>query len=219
MKGCFITFEGIDGSGKTTQIARMHTFLQEHGYEVVLTREPGGTRISDRIRELLLNPEHHEMEEATEVLLYAASRAQHVREKIVPALEQGKIVLCDRFLDASLAYQGYGLGLSLSDILAVNRFATGGVVPDRTYFLELPLDVSRERLAARFSSQEGPDRIEQKPASYHERVYEGFFEIRTQHPERIVPINANRSLEEIQQDLQDDILEYLKTRMHPLPPE
>lgn len=218
MKGCFITFEGIDGSGKTTQIARMHTFLQEHGYEVVLTREPGGTRISDRIRELLLNPEHHEMEEATEVLLYAASRAQHVREKIVPALEQGKIVLCDRFLDASLAYQGYGLGLSLSDILAVNRFATGGVVPDRTYFLELPLNVSRERLAARFASQEGPDRIEQKPASYHERVYEGFFEIRTQHPERIVPINANRSLEEIQQDLQDDILEYLKTRMHPLPP-
>lgn len=218
MKGCFITFEGIDGSGKTTQIARMHTFLQEQGYHVILTREPGGTRISDRIRALLLDPEHREMEEATEVLLYAASRAQHVREKIVPALEQGKIVLCDRFLDASLAYQGYGLGLSLSDILAVNRFATSGIAPDRTYFLELPLEVSRARLAARFANQEGPDRIEQKPVSYHERVYEGFTELRTQHPDRIVPIDANRSIEKIQQDLQTDILHYLKTRMHPVSP-
>ncbi|BAU26217.1 dTMP kinase [Aneurinibacillus soli] len=218
MKGCFITFEGIDGSGKTTQIARMHTFLQEQGYEVILTREPGGTRISDRIRELLLNPEHKEMEEATEVLLYAASRAQHVREKVVPALEKGKIVLCDRFLDASLAYQGYGLGLPLSDILAVNRFATGGVAPDRTYFLELPLEVSQARLATRFASQEGPDRIEQKPSSYHERVYEGFMTLREQYSERIVSVDANRSIEEIQQGLQADILLYLQARKHPVHP-
>ena len=132
----FITFEGPDGGGKTTQISRLASYIKDLGYEVVLTREPGGTFISEKIRSLLLDPTNQELNRETEVLLYAASRAQHVREVIIPALNQGKVVLCDRFVDASIAYQGYGLGITLESITAINHFATGGLKPTRTYLLE-----------------------------------------------------------------------------------
>jgi len=212
LRGCFVTFEGTDGSGKTTQIKMLYEFLQEKGYVVLLTREPGGTSISDSIRELLLDPKNSEMKPETEVLLYAASRAQHVREKIIPALAQGKIVLCDRFVDASIAYQGYGLELPLDEIVNINRFATGGLQPDLTYFLDLPSEVSRERLEKRFSVYEGPDRIESKPAEYHEKVKQGFAAICREYEERIVKIDAARDIESIQEEIRGHFLNYLANR-------
>ncbi|WP_027415748.1 dTMP kinase [Aneurinibacillus terranovensis] len=210
MQGCFITFEGIDGSGKTTQIKMLYEFLLERGHDVLLTREPGGTSISDSIRALLLDPVNREMKRETEVLLYAASRAQHVREKIKPALERGAIVLCDRFVDASIAYQGYGLQLSREDVIQINQFATGGIQPDRTYFLDVPIEISQKRLAQRFESLEGPDRIEQKPLSYHKRVKEGFTEICRDYADRIVIIDASRSPETVQGDIRENVLLFLQ---------
>ncbi|AMA74541.1 MULTISPECIES: dTMP kinase [Aneurinibacillus] len=212
MKGCFVTFEGADGAGKTTQIKLLYEFLREQGHNVLLTREPGGTGISDSIRALLLDPKNSEMRHQTEVLLYAASRAQHVREKIIPALEEGKIVLCDRFVDASLAYQGYGLGLPLEEIININQFATGGLTPDITYFLDLPAEISRERLKQRFAAYKGPDRIESKPAEYHQKVRQGFAEICRKYADRIVKINAARSIETIQKEVRDHFLHYLTNR-------
>lgn len=212
MKGCFVTFEGTDGSGKTTQIALLYKFLQEMGHDVLLTREPGGTNISDAIRSLLLDPKNSEMQQETEVLLYAASRAQHVREKIIPALAKGTIVLCDRFVDASIAYQGYGLEFPLTEVTNINRFATGGLTPDVTYFLDLPLEVSQERLRQRFSLQEGPDRIESKPAAYHQKVRQGFAAICLEHADRIIKINAARDIDSVQKEVREHFLYYLAHR-------
>jgi dTMP kinase len=212
LRGCFITFEGTDGSGKTTQIKKLYEFLQGEGYDVLLTREPGGTSISDNIRSLLLDPKHSEMKKETEVLLYAASRAQHVREKIIPALAKNMIVLCDRFVDASVAYQGYGLELPLEEVININRFATGGLKPDLTYFLDVPSKISRERLQQRFSAYEGPDRIESKPIEYHERVKQGFAVICRENEDRIVRINAARSMEAVHEEIRGHLLRYLANR-------
>lgn len=213
MKGLFITFEGIDGSGKTTQIRLLNDYLQQEGYPVLLTREPGGTSIGDKIRSLLLDPENGEMVARTEVLLYAASRSQHVQEVIVPAIHAGKIVLCDRFVDASLSYQGYGPEMPLEDIITINQYATGGLKPDRTYMLDLPLVESQKRLALRFAGNEGPDRIEQKPLAYHNKVWEGFMEIAAKEPQRIRKVNANRELEAIQREIQGDLLSFVHREM------
>lgn len=210
MRGLFITFEGIDGSGKTTQIRLLYDYLVKEGYSVVLTREPGGTRIGDNIRGLLLDPENREMTDRTEVLLYAASRAQHVQEVILPAVESGKIVLCDRFVDASLAYQGYGQDGALDEIVGINQYATGKVKPDRTYMLMLSLEKSRERLQIRFAEEEGPDRIELKPVTYHSRVWHGFNKIASENPHRIRQVNAGGSIEEIQEEIYKDFMAFLE---------
>lgn len=143
MKGTFITVEGPDGAGKTTQLQLLSDVLKEKGYNVMTTREPGGTRVGNEIRSLILNPVFEEMTEMTEILLYAASRAQHVEELIRPALEAGTIVLCDRFVDASLAYQGYGLGHLIDLVRQINASATGGLAPDRTYLFDLTVSDSK----------------------------------------------------------------------------
>ncbi|HZG77177.1 MAG TPA: dTMP kinase [Paenibacillus sp.] len=206
MKGLFITFEGPDGSGKTTQMRLLSERLASMGADVVRTREPGGTRIGDRLREIVLSPENEEMQDETEILLYAASRAQHVREVIEPALERGRIVICDRFVDASIAYQGYGLGRDPDEVARINRFATGGLRPHRTYLLDVPVEVSRERLLARAqaSGGEGLDRIERKEREYHERVREGFLLIAKAEPQRVTRIDASRSVDEIAADIHAD---------------
>ncbi|HZG55828.1 dTMP kinase [Paenibacillus sp.] len=206
MRGLFITFEGPDGSGKTTQMRRLCERLAAQGADIVRTREPGGTPIGDRVREIVLSPEHPEMKDETEILLYAASRAQHVREVIVPAVAAGKVVVCDRFVDASIAYQGYGLGRRPEEVAAVNRFATGGLLPDRTYLLDVPVAVSRERLLerARETGGAGLDRIEQKASEYHERVREGFLLIAKAEPQRVVVIDANRAVDDIAADIEAD---------------
>ncbi|MGO4890213.1 dTMP kinase [Anaerobacillus sp. MEB173] len=199
MKGLFITFEGPDGSGKSTQIKKLAQYLTEMNIKYIQTREPGGTVISDKIRAILLDPEHQEMINETEVLLYAASRAQHVREKIMPALAEGKIVLCDRFVDASVAYQGYGLGISIDQVKAINEFATGGLVPDRSYMIDLPVEESRRRLIARQGQEFSVDldRIEQKKQSYHEAVRQGFHEIYNKEQSRICLVDGNQSIDSL----------------------
>jgi dTMP kinase len=213
VKGIFITFEGPDGAGKTTQLQRLARELQAGGHEVVVTREPGGTPISDKIRSIILSPDNQEMVDKTEVLLYAASRAQHVHERILPALQENKIVLCDRFIDASVAYQAYGLGIDIELVKAINRFASSALQPTRTYLLDVPVEVSKGRLLQRSldSAQAPLDRIEQKGFEYHNRVREGFHQIAKEEPKRIVVIDAHRKEDEIAADIFTDfkrLLEY-----------
>jgi len=204
--GLFITFEGPDGAGKTTQIKLLAEAAERLGREVVLTREPGGTPVSDQIRSLVLDPAFTEVVEQTEVLLYAASRAQHVHEKIVPALERGCIVLCDRFVDASIAYQGYGLGIDVATVAAINRFATGGLAPHRTYLLDLSPEESLSRLHLRSTGAEfgGLDRIEGRVVEYHQAVRDGFIKIARENQSRVRIVNANRPVADIAAEIAED---------------
>lgn len=204
MNGIFITFEGPDGSGKSTQIRNLVQYVEEKGYPYVLTREPGGTHIGDAIRSILLDPDHTELTDQTEVLLYAASRAQHIREVILPALKSGKIVLCDRFVDASIAYQGYGLGLSIEDVRLVNQFAVGTLEPDRTYLIDISPEAARTRINNRNSETQGPDRIELKNLAYHNQVREGFHHIYRENRKRICMIDGNRAREVVCQEILSD---------------
>ncbi|RBW67619.1 dTMP kinase [Bacillus taeanensis] len=207
VQGLFITFEGPDGAGKSTQVQKLAHYLQGKEISYIHTREPGGTAISDKIRSLILDPEHSEMVNETEVLLYAASRAQHVREKIIPALEEGKVVLCDRFVDASIAYQGFGLGIGQDKISEINRFATGGLKPSRTYLIDLSPEEGRKRMMERYKAAnktEQFDRIEQKELAYHETVRNGFHQIYETEKDRIYIIDGRQSVEEIFQQIKDD---------------
>jgi dTMP kinase len=208
VKGIFITFEGPDGAGKTTQLRRLAEEFRRNGHDAVITREPGGTAISDKIRSLVLDPVNQEMVDQTEVLLYAASRAQHVHELILPALEANRIVLCDRFIDASIAYQAYGLGTNVETVRAINHFASSGLQATRTYILDVPVEVSLARLHQRASGTDSAaqqlDRIEQKNVEYHSRVRAGFHQIAAEHPNRVRVIDANRSEEEIAGDILRD---------------
>jgi dTMP kinase len=178
----FVTFEGIDGSGKSTQAELLRARLETEGYEVVATREPGGTELGERIRDLLLHGGH--VTPWAEALLYAASRAQHVDELVRPALERGAWVVCDRYVDSSVAYQGAGRELGLDRVLDLNLTAVGGLVPDRTFLLEL--DVSQ--LAARVGGDH--DRLEREGEDFHARVAEGYRTLATRYPERIVVLDA-----------------------------
>ncbi len=208
MKGTFITVEGPDGAGKTTQLQLLNDVLKEKGYNVMMTREPGGTRVGNEIRSLILNPDFEEMKEMTEILLYAASRAQHVEELIRPALEAGTIILCDRFVDASLAYQGYGLGHPIDLVRQINDSATGGLAPDRTYLFDLTVTDSKKRMMDRGAL----DRIEQRDDAFRARVYDGFQQIAASDPERVQIVQANRSIEVIHQDLVEDVITYLEEK-------
>lgn len=208
MTGTFITVEGPDGAGKTTQLQLLADRLTAEGYEIVMTREPGGTRIGNEIRSLILNPDFQEMDEMTEILLYAASRAQHVNELIRPALAAGKIVLCDRFIDASIAYQGYGLGYTIEQVRSINQQATNHLTPDRTYLFDLTVSESKQRMMDRGAL----DRIEQRDDAFRQRVYDGFMKLAEQEPERIQLVDANQSIESLQTELCQDVLTYLKKR-------
>ncbi|MDQ0902883.1 dTMP kinase [Paenibacillus sp. V4I7] len=208
MNGIFITFEGPDGAGKTTQLKKLAEELKKQGHDVLVTREPGGTAISDQIRSIILDPVNKEMVDQAEVLLYAASRAQHVHQLILPALAAGRIVLCDRFIDASVAYQAYGLGVDVDMVKAISRYASSGLQATRTYILDVPVEVSLARLHHRASgtgvNAQQLDRIEQKNVDYHSRVREGFHQIAADHPERIRVVNANRNEEEIAIEIRTD---------------
>ncbi|EJY56963.1 thymidylate kinase [Alicyclobacillus hesperidum URH17-3-68] len=199
-RGTFITFEGIDGAGKTTQIQRLATWLEEQGLRVVCTREPGGTRIGDAVRSVLLNPRHTEMAARTEVLLYAASRAQLVDQVIRPALEEGAVVLCDRFVDASIAYQGAGLGIGEEAVRAVNAFALGNLMPDLTLWFDIDWVQARERLLAA-RGLGSLDRIEQRGADFFDRVASAFRALQIAEPGRIRRIDARLDVEAMQQEI------------------
>ncbi len=190
----FITFEGPEGSGKTTQYRRTVAALEAAGYDVVATREPGGTPIAEQVRDVLLNrPENTDMTGEAEALLFSAARAQHVRRLIRPALEAGKLVLCDRFYDSTLAYQGYGHGLNLAALKQITTFATGGLVPDITIYLDCPPEVGLQRK----TEQAEWNRLDGMSLAFHQRVYEGFRSLIQEEPGRWVAVDAIRTPDEV----------------------
>lgn len=201
-RGAFLSVEGLDGSGKGTQIERLSDALDRWGFEVVHTREPGGTPIGEKIREILLDRENTGMTDVTEALLYAASRAQHVREKILPAVKEGKVVLCDRFLDSSVAYQGGGRNLGIDKVLEINAPAVDGTLPDLTVYLDID---HRESLRRRCAASE-PDRLEMEAESFHARVENGYHELIARDPERFVVVDAAKTREEIAAEIQEKVL-------------
>ena len=196
MRGHFITFEGPDGSGKTTVATEVCRQLQEKGYEVVHTREPGGIGISEEIRNIILDPKNTMMDARTEALLYVASRRQHLVEKVFPAMQEGKIVICERFLDSSLAYQGYGRQLGFDEVLGINLFATENIYPDLTIYLDVDEEVGLRRL----SDRSFKDRLDQESIDFHHRVSAGYREVLKRFPDRIRVIDASRSKEEVIRD-------------------
>jgi dTMP kinase len=187
----FITFEGIEGSGKTTQLLRLLDYLRERGYQAVATREPGGCPISDAIRSLLLAPENDSMMARTELLLYSASRAQHVAEFIRPALAEGKIVLCDRFADATSVYQGAGRGLDITMLATISDFAADGLSPDLTLLLDYPVEsgLQRARLRNHSGNLEAEGRFEYETLAFHQRVRQGYLDLAASQ-ERVCIIEA-----------------------------
>jgi dTMP kinase len=197
-RGKFITIEGTDGSGKTTQIKLMEAYLKEKGFDVVLTREPGGTKISELIRSIILDINNKEMGRTTEMLLYAAARAQLVTEVIKPAIEDGKIVICDRFVDSSYVYQGFGRGIDSKTIEDVNRAALEGMEPDITFFFDINPEIALTRRIA----STGADRIENEKMEFHLNVYSGYKKLTLLYPDRIKAIDSNRGIDEIFKDVQ-----------------
>lgn len=208
----FVTFEGPEGSGKTTQLALLATALREQEFDVLTTREPGGTPIGNRVRAILLDPQHTEIVPATEFLLFSAARAQHVAEVIRPHLARGGVVLCDRYADSSLAYQGYGHGRELEVLRAITRFATGNLVPDLSIYLDVPVRTGLGRKMG--ADGDGWNRMEQKELDYHERVRAGYLEMVRLEPERWVVIDARRGIEEVQTAVLDAVLTAACARRH-----
>lgn len=192
-RGLFITFEGNDGCGKTTISELVYQELLQKGCPCILTREPGGIDIAEQIRHIILDPANIAMDARTEALLYAASRRQHLVERVIPALDQGKIVLCDRFIDSSLAYQGMGRQIGMEEIEQMNQFATEGLMPDATIFLEVSESVSRQRLAQRGAL----DRMDQESLDFHRRVREGYALVRERYADRMHVIDADQDIDTV----------------------
>ena len=191
----FITLEGPEGSGKTTAVNYAVSKLEEMGYQIVRTREPGGTPISEQIRNVILDKANTAMDERTEALLYASSRRQHLVEKVWPALKEGKIVICDRYLDSSLAYQGGARGLGIENILNVNNFATEGTFPDLTLLFDIEPELGLARIAANANRE--VNRLDLEKLDFHNKVRNTFLELAKRYPERFVIIDASKSREEV----------------------
>ncbi|EPY11112.1 MULTISPECIES: dTMP kinase [Paenibacillus] len=203
--GWFITLEGGEGAGKSSAIELLTDKLRQQGVNVVVTREPGGVRIAEKIRSIILDPEHTEMDARTEALLYAAARRQHLVEVVIPALEQGAIVLCDRFVDSSLAYQGYARGLGMEDVWEINRFAIHDTMPDITFWLDIDPQAGLDRIAANQARE--VNRLDKEKPAFHEAVREGYERIAKQEPERIVQLDATQSLTQISGQMFDILCE------------
>lgn len=201
-KGYLITFEGLDGSGKSTQALKLKEALSRKGYSVVLTREPGGTPLAEEIRRVILTPTTEPLVPMAEILLYAASRAQHVESLIKPALAEGKIVISDRFIDSSIAYQGYGLGWDVEVVKAVNRMAVNGLMPDLTFFIDVSVEKALERIKGRQHRAEA-DRIESREMLFHRKVREGFIQL-SKSDSRFVRVESEEhSIESIHRDIME----------------
>ncbi len=198
MTGLFVTFEGPEGSGKTTQLKALAPWLIAQGYDVLSTREPGGTPVGERIRVLLHDCVHTEMTAETEILLYSAARAQHVAEVIRPALKAGTLILCDRFYDSTYAYQGYGRGLPMEALRRITAFATLGLIPDLTICLDLPPEIGLQR---RQSSGEALNRLDRETVAFHRRVREGYLTLIDAEPTRWRLVDATASIETVQTEL------------------
>ncbi|MEO1770130.1 dTMP kinase [Candidatus Enterococcus ferrettii] len=199
MNGLFITIEGPDGAGKTSVIEELFPRLQQVATkDIVKTREPGGIPIAEKIRQVILDPKNDRMDDRTEALLYAAARRQHLIEKIWPALEQGKIVLCDRFVDSSLAYQGAGRGIGMREVAQINEFAIEGTVPDITLYLDVDSDTGLQRIMSSRKNQ--IDRLDAEGLQFHQRVRHAYLKLADEHSERIIKIDARKRLELVVED-------------------
>jgi dTMP kinase len=205
---CFITFEGIEGCGKTTQMRLLSERLTRNGYPVVVTREPGGCPISLKIREILLDAANGAMVPLAELLLYAAARAQHVAEIIKPALDSGNIVLCDRFTDATVAYQGFGRQLDLPLIWELNRLATGKVEPQLTILIDCPVEIGLSRAISRIESSTGAreERFELESVQFHQRVRDGYLRLASENPDRFIVIDGNREIKDVEDAITNAVL-------------
>ena len=198
VSGLFITFEGVEGAGKTTALSYIHNQLTEAGYQVIRTREPGGIEIAEKIRDVILNPEHTAMEARTEALLYAAARRQHLVERVLPALEEGKIVLCDRFIDSSLAYQGYARGLGIDEVYEMNRFAMGDERHDLTILFRIDPVEGLKRIAANKDREQ--NRLDLEKIDFHQKVFDAYEQLIDRFPNRIQPIDASQPVEAVQNE-------------------
>ncbi len=197
MNGKFITFEGPEGSGKTSVIIGVKEFLINEGYSILTTREPGGIKIAEDIRNIILNKENTEMDAHAEALLFAASRSQHFNEKILPALKEDKIILCDRFIDSSLAYQGHARELGIDKVYDINKFAIGNVLPELTLFIDVPPSVGLKRV---FSNTRKIDRLDLESLEFHEKVYEGYMIIAKKYNERFKIVDGTNPIEKVIED-------------------
>ncbi|MDG5473851.1 dTMP kinase [Jeotgalibacillus sp. ET6] len=197
-RGLFISVEGPEGAGKTTVIKEIEQQLISRGHSVLLTREPGGIEIAEKIRGIILDPDHTTMDSRTEALLYAAARRQHLVEKVFPALNEGTIVLCDRFIDSSLAYQGYARGLGIDEVWSINQFAIEDQMPDCTLFFDIEPEAGMARIAQ--NSQREINRLDLEALSFHEKVYEGYKLLTERFPDRIKVIDADQPVENVCRD-------------------
>lgn len=213
MSGTFITFEGIDGSGKSTQLRLLANFLSEAGCDVLLTREPGGTPVGNRLRAALLDAQE-EVDPLTELLVFAADRAQHVRRVLRPALAAGQIVFSDRYADATAAYQGAGRGFSKELIAEIIQLATEGLKPDLTILFDLSVTDSTARTRRRGNGTPHGDRLDSEDDDFHLRVREAYLQLAQAEPERITIVNTNRALEETQKCVREIVVSFLKSRGH-----
>ena len=212
MKGRFITFEGIEGSGKSTQILLLANYLRSLGQQITLTREPGGTSISEQVRKILLNPDNTGLDAKAELLLYAASRAQHLHDVIFPSLTAGLTVLCDRFSDATFAYQGFGRGLNHDFIKLINDHSSMMLKPNLTLLFDLPVEIGLKRAIDRdnlLKESSFSDRFERENIDFHNRVREGYLKLYKNEPERFYLIDATRDVDTIQEEVRKHILAFI----------
>lgn len=209
MKGKLITFEGIDYSGKTTQAKKLFNYLKRKGYKVILLREPGGEKVSEKIRQVLLSSRNTGMNHLTELLLYEAARAQLVSRVILPALRQGKLVICDRFYDSSLAYQGYGRGLDIKMIDFLNRVSISGLRPDMTILIDIPITVFTRRMR---QNDKKKDRIEKEKIDFYKRVRDGYLKIAGKEKKRFKMIGGSGEIEEVWEEVKKSVDSFLENR-------
>ncbi|MCK9470516.1 MAG: dTMP kinase [Bacilli bacterium] len=202
----FISFEGGEGSGKTTLIEMLTNELNQLGYKIVKTREPGGSKIAEEIRNVILNIDNVDMDYMTEALLLAASRRQHLAEVIIPALNDEKIVICDRYVDSSLAYQGYARGLGIKEVYEINKYATEGILPELTIYIDVDPNIGLSRIK---NNRREVDRLDLEKISFHQKVREGYLEIAEMFSDRIKIVDGNRTAEEIYKDIKKEVLNIL----------
>lgn len=198
-KGLFIVFEGGEGTGKTTAIESIYDWIQEKDLKCIKTREPGGIKISEEIRQVILDKDNTKMDGRTEALLYAAARRQHLVEKVIPALNEGYVVLCDRFIDSSLAYQGFARGLGIDEVMSINKFAIGEYMPDLSILFDLEPKIGLERIST--SGEREINRLDLEKIDFHEKVREGYNKVYKENRDRIVKINAAQSKEDVLKEI------------------
>lgn len=206
-KGLFIVFEGGEGSGKSTMIDKIYEWLKECNYDCIKTREPGGISIAEQIRQVILNKENTKMDARTEALLYTAARRQHLVEKVIPALESGQVVLCDRFIDSSLAYQGFARGIGIDEIYEINKFAVEDCMPDISILFDISPEVGMERINK--NSQREVNRLDLENLDFHNKVREGYDTVYKNNKDRMIKINAEESIDEVFENVKNIISKLL----------